>query len=102
MSYLSDRSFLITSLALLQTSAWRQTYHTPFLLSSCCRLSLGSNEIPEYSQWAGSRPAAPCLEPSAAGSGVEAILQEIWKEFICTRDRLTFARFARVSQDVFI
>lgn len=96
MSYLSDRSFLITSLALLQISAWRQTYHT-FLLSSCCRLSLGSNESPECSQWAGSRPAAPCLEPSAAGSGVEAIIQEIWKEFICTRDRLTFARFASVS-----
>lgn len=99
----SDLSlYLITYLALLQTSAWRQPCYTPFPLDSCYRLSLVSNENLECSRGAGLRPATPCLELSAAGSGGKAISQQVWKEFISTQDHLTFGRFAGVSQDVFI
>lgn len=99
---LFDRSFLITYLALLQTSAWRQTYCTPFPPGSCCRLSPGSNENLECSQWAGFRPTSPCHEPSA---GQQCSKSHYWRnleEFTSRQDDLTSGRYSGVSQDIFI
>lgn len=98
----SDRSFLITYLVLLQTSTWRQTSCPPLPLEFCCKLSLGSHDNLEFSQWASLRFPALYLEPSTAGSGVTAIIQEVWKEFKSTQGHLIFGRYAGVSQDAFI
>lgn len=89
---LSNRSFLITYLALLQTRAWRRPCCTPFPLESCCRLPLECNEDPECSHGQDSDPAASCLEPCFALRGVKSITQALWKQFVSTQNHLTFWR----------
>lgn len=99
---LSNRGFLITYLALLQTRAQRRPCCIPFPLESCCRLLLGCDKDPECSHGQDSDPAAPCLEPCLDLSGVKSIIQEFWKEFISTQDHLNFGRQTGVNQDVLI